>query len=148
MAAFTDREFDVVGVDVGGRLLRAAVDEVEGGRFVRGDMRTLPCADGAFDGLWRSASLLHLARKDVPATLEEFGRVLTADGALFVSVLARDSNPAGAVESADGRQFTLRREEALLARLEGAGFESAWVSDQDDWHALVAVRGGAGGLRE
>ena len=58
-------------------------------------MRTLPFADGAFDGLWSSASLLHLAREDVPATLEEFGRVLVPDGALFVSVLARESNPRG-----------------------------------------------------
>lgn len=139
-AVFVDRGVDVVGLDRSEGLLRAAAADVPDAGYARGDMRRLPVADGAVDGVWSSASLLHLARSDVPRTLEEFARVLGDGGVLFVSVMAREANQVDAVESADGRQFTFWRKSELIAALDAAGFGVRWDSDQSDWHALVAVR--------
>lgn len=139
-AVFADREFETVGLDLSESLVRAANDEVAAAGFVRGDMRTLPFGTGAFEGLWSSASFLHLARADAPGALAEFARVLGEDGTLFLSVMAREMNDVDAVETADGRQFTFWRKPELVSALDAAGFEVVWDSGQSDWHALVAVR--------
>ena len=133
-------DLDVVGLDVSESLLRAAADHAPRARFVRGDMRSLPFERDSVEGLWSAAALLHLARDDAPGTLAEFARVLVPDGALFLSVMAREVNDIDAVETEDGRRFTFWRKDALVAHLTDVGFEVAWDSDQTDWHALVAVR--------
>jgi SAM-dependent methyltransferase len=140
VAAYAERGFDVVGVDISERLLRAACDDVPDARFARGDMRALPFGDTAFDGLWSAASFLHLARADAPDTLGEFGRVLADDGVLFLSVLAAEPHDADAVETEDGRRFTLWSKPRLESHLADAGFEVVWDGQQTDWHAVVAVR--------
>lgn len=50
------------------------------------DMRRLPLPTACADGLWVCASLLHIPRQDVPATLAEFARVLKPGGILLTSV--------------------------------------------------------------
>jgi SAM-dependent methyltransferase len=50
-----------------------------------GDLRALPVRDGALDGLWSSAALLHVPRPEVPATLRGWRRVLRAGGVLGLS---------------------------------------------------------------
>lgn len=140
VVAFAERGLAVVGVDLSESLLRAGVEAAPTAGFVRGDMRRLPVADAAFDGLWSSASLLHLARSEAPAAIAEFARVLDDDGALFVSVMAREPRDVDAVETEDGRRFAFWRKPALRERLADAGFEVTWDSGQTEWHAVVAVR--------
>lgn len=84
-AAFADRDLDVIGVDVTRAFVAAARDDVPG-TFCRGDARSLPFADGAFDGVWSSATLHHLPRDEVTTALAECRRVLAPDGVLFCSV--------------------------------------------------------------
>jgi ubiquinone/menaquinone biosynthesis C-methylase UbiE len=50
------------------------------------DMRKLAFSCDSFDGLWACASLLHLPMRDIPSTLDEFHRVLTNKGTLYISV--------------------------------------------------------------
>lgn len=137
---FAERGFETVGFDISESLLRAASDHVPTARFVRGDMRSLPFDAETFDGLWSSASFLHIARGDASATLDEFARVLRDDGVLFLSVLAAEPHDSDAVETEDGRRFTFWEKAALDDALSDAGFEVAWDSGQSDWHALVALR--------
>lgn len=54
--------------------------------FVQADMRSLPLAAGAADGLWASASLLHLPPAEGKAALRGFYRVLRSGGVLYLSV--------------------------------------------------------------
>jgi ubiquinone/menaquinone biosynthesis C-methylase UbiE len=88
-AVFTDRNLEVVGVDVAQSFLTAASEDVDAS-FCRGDARQLPVADGAVDGVWACASLHHVPRADLPAALAECRRVLAPDGALFCSVKRGD----------------------------------------------------------
>ena len=53
--------------------------------FVQVDMRQLPVGE-CVDGLWVNASLLHIPRNEVLATMQEFYRVLHSDGILLLAV--------------------------------------------------------------
>jgi ubiquinone/menaquinone biosynthesis C-methylase UbiE len=50
------------------------------------DMRHLPAHSGVFDGLWVCASFLHIPKRDGPAVLQEFRRVLRPGGLLYLAV--------------------------------------------------------------
>jgi len=49
---------------------------------VGGDLRRLPVADESLDGIWSCASLLHVPRNEVPATLRSWRAALRPEGAL------------------------------------------------------------------
>jgi SAM-dependent methyltransferase len=79
----------------------------------------------AFDGVWASASLLHVARADLPDT---FGRIVAA---LRPGGVAYASFKLGEAErEVEGRRFTDMTEGSLRALMEGAGLAIAdlWVS--------------------
>lgn len=52
--------------------------------LARWDLRRLPFADDAFDGVWASAALQHLPRREIRAAMTELRRV-HARGPIFVS---------------------------------------------------------------
>ena len=84
-AAFADAGLDVTGVDVTQSFLAAADEHVDAA-FTRGDMRHLPFATGAFDGVWSCAAVHHVPKRETATVLAEFARVLCEDGVLFCSV--------------------------------------------------------------
>lgn len=57
-----------------------------GGTFVQADMRRLPLGTGTADGLWVSASLLHLPKAEAEAALQGFYRVLRPGGIMYLSL--------------------------------------------------------------
>lgn len=139
-AAFAEAGLDVVGLDITAPFLRTARREAPAASFLRGDMRRLPFTAGSIDGLWSSASFLHLPRSAAPDTLAAFARVLADDGALLLSVMAREPRGVGAAELPDGRRFTFWQKDALLDHLHDAGFRTNLLSEEPEWHAVLAVR--------
>jgi len=139
-AAFSESGFDVIGLDITAPFLRTARSEAPAASFLCGDMRRLPFATGSVDGLWSSAAFLHLPRSAASDTLAEFARVLADDGALLLSVMAREPKGVGAVELNDGRRFTFWSEDALLNHLHDAGFRTEQLSEVPEWHAVLALR--------
>jgi ubiquinone/menaquinone biosynthesis C-methylase UbiE len=137
---FADAGFEPVGLDVTRPFLREARDDVPGGHFVQGDMRHLPVPDRAVDGIWCSAAFLHVPRSDAASTLRAFGRVLSSGCPLLLSAKARETRDGDAIQSTDGRRFTLRREDPLRRRLADAGFEPEQLSEEPDWHTFLAIR--------
>ena len=81
------------------------------------DMRAIPFRATAFDGVWASASLLHLPRSDLVSALSEVRRVLKAGGLLFASV----KTGVGDFFDADGRFFTFYESHDWEKRLTAAG---------------------------
>lgn len=73
--------------------------------------------EAAFDGIWACASLLHVPRADLPATLRRLKRALAPDGAWFMSF------KYGAEEEreANGRRFTDLDESGAVALIGEAG---------------------------
>jgi SAM-dependent methyltransferase len=70
-------------------MLRSGAREFPAVR-VRGDSRRLPFAAASFDGVWASASLLHLTAQEAQRALREAARVLRTDGLLFVTLKQGD----------------------------------------------------------
>ncbi|WP_312910698.1 class I SAM-dependent methyltransferase [Natronosalvus caseinilyticus] len=133
-AALEARGYDAVGLDPTESFLRAATAAVPSASFLRGDMRALPVATGAVDGLWACASFLHVPRADAPATLREFRRVLDADAVLYLSV----KRPDLAARDGSDRHFEPYRSAEIRDLLEAAGFERVTVTELDGWVSAIA----------
>lgn len=124
---------EVIGLDITASFLRAA-NERELGPLVRGDMRRLPVRSGCVDGIWSSASFLHVPRADASATLREFARVLKYGGVAFCSVKRRQNG------SPDGRHFTYYQPAEFRSMVVDAGFDVAQQRTTDYWVSILAHR--------
>jgi ubiquinone/menaquinone biosynthesis C-methylase UbiE len=113
----------VVGVDLSRQMLRLARRSVRGG-LAQMDAAHLGFADGAFDGVWCDAVLLHFARAQVPALLAEIHRVLEPEGLLFVSVQEGQGEgwEASRYDPAVSRFLARYRLNEMAALLRAAGF--------------------------
>ena len=89
LAWLTQQGVEVVGVDRSTGMLAQARQHATGG-LVQVDMRSLPFEDGAYGGVWCSASLLHLPKRDAPGALAEMHRVLVPDGPLLLGIQEGD----------------------------------------------------------
>ncbi|HTJ69315.1 MAG TPA: class I SAM-dependent methyltransferase [Actinospica sp.] len=119
---------------------------------VRADLRVLPLRDGALDGLWCIAVLLHLPREAVPAALAEFHRVLRPGGRAVISIAEGDGEgwepyPHQPDEDSGGgpieRYFVYHSRDAFTGLLAAAGFEILWTacaSTHRDWLSLHVRR--------
>jgi ubiquinone/menaquinone biosynthesis C-methylase UbiE len=133
-ATFADRGYEVTGFDLTAAFLQRATETVDA-PFVRGDMRALPFQSNAFDGVWASASLLHVPRGDVPGTLREFRRVLDAPGTL-VATLKRDGTDR---HSDDDRYFERYTPDEIRALARDADYDDVTVETSTDrWLELTA----------
>lgn len=95
------------------------------------DDLTDPGRAAAYDAVWASACLLHVARTDLPVVLRRLAAVTRAGGCLHASLKEGD----GEVWSTHGhvsdpRHFVLWREQPLREALEGAG----WAVEEIDRH--------------
>ena len=115
---------------------------------VRGDLRWPPFADGVFEGVWSAASLLHVPREQVPATLREWRRVTRPGGGLALSTATggadgwEDSPYDTEGGRAAPRWFVFHEEAALSALLAEAGWRvtsaTVWAGRRD-WLRIRAV---------
>jgi ubiquinone/menaquinone biosynthesis C-methylase UbiE len=76
----------VVGLDIVPEFLATARRRYPCEGYVRGTLTRLPFAAQSFDGLWASASFLHLSPDDALSALGEAARVLKPGGLLYTSV--------------------------------------------------------------
>src|SRR5439155_26160641 len=97
------------------------------------DMRCLPIASESADGLWVSASFLHVPRADAPATLREFRRVLKAHGTMLIVVKRGEGEAYRHNLGNMPRYFIFWREQEFDAMLRESGFDisAAWTDSPD-----------------
>lgn len=78
------KKYDAVGIDPSlGAVMaarRVATQRGESCRFVVGDARHLPFADGRFDDVYSYSVIQHFSKSDAAAAVGEMGRVLRARG--------------------------------------------------------------------
>ena len=115
MIAFRDAGFDVSGIDASAELCRIASEKtgipVKQVRFeeLKGEEE--------YDGIWACASLLHVARTDLPDVLKRLHKLLKADGILYASFKYGTQD-----RIKDGRYFCDFTEESCRSLMEQAGF--------------------------
>jgi SAM-dependent methyltransferase len=81
----TARGVRAVGVDLSPNALSIARRRSAGSGFVAADMRRLPVRTGSCAGIVAFYSLHHLARKEVPAGLDELRRVAAPGATLLIA---------------------------------------------------------------
>jgi hypothetical protein len=106
-----------------------------------------PDAPGtAYDGVWADASLLHVARDDLPTVLARLAGATRPGGALFVSVKEGDGEDWSTHGNVTApRFFTFWRDESLRSVAEAAGWSVREVlrsegRDGEPWLEVMATR--------
>lgn len=128
-ALLRERGLRVVGLDRSYAMVQLGHERYPG-PYVQGDLLNLPFARGALRGIWASATLLHLPRREFAPALCEFARALAPGGLLYLSLKEGEGEQwrADACGQEAPRFLTYWQPEALDAALEGAGFAAiaAW----------------------
>ena len=105
------------------RLLRAAGHDADVVDPLTDDLSD-PARDAPYDGVWASASLLHVRREDLPDVLTRLAAVTRPDGVLHLAVKEGDGARFSTHGSVAGpRHFTFWREEPLRQVLGDAGWD-------------------------
>ena len=105
-----------------------------------------PERDAPYDGVWASASLLHVRREDLPTVLANLAGVTGAGGALHLAVKEGDGARFSVHGNVPGpRHFTFWREPGLRAVLADAGWDVRAVRRnvglrEETWLDVLAVR--------
>lgn len=121
---FAGQGLHVTGVDLTPRFAQIAQAYVPEARFALADMRRLPFAPAAFDGLWVCASLLHLPRQEAPAALAGFRQLLRPGGVIYIGVQQGEGEGLVAARGLGGweRFFSYYDAPGLRTLLLEAGF--------------------------
>ena len=138
--------FRVVGLDLSLPLLLYARNRSPRVSLVQADIRNLPHIAGAFDGIWAAASLIHLPKPSVHASLRCLAGLVTPGGILAATFI--HGRGAGIVHSdwIPDRFISRWHKDELAAAIGRTGWkvvELKTVSDQERkgrWLNLIARR--------
>jgi SAM-dependent methyltransferase len=126
-AYLAERGHTVTGVDQSPEMLALAREKVPGGRFLPGDLLSLPLDDGSVDAAVCALALVHVA--DVGSAIAELARVVRPGGRIVIT----DVHPVlvmlgwqAQFPTADGRGF-MRLHPHLVSDYLGAALDAGLV---------------------
>lgn len=104
------------------------------GLVIAADMRRLPLREKSLDGIWASASFLHVPKRDAAGTLRHVRSVLKDRGVLAL-VVKEGAGEELRTRNGNDRFFAFYREDELAELVTSAGFSiiDFWT-EQDDVH--------------
>ncbi|MBQ8814597.1 MAG: methyltransferase domain-containing protein [Lachnospiraceae bacterium] len=112
---FMERGYEVEAFDASVELCKLATKTI--GKEVRCMRFEELNVDSEFDGIWASASLLHVSKADLPDVLQKMRRALISDGVLYASF-----KYGSAERVKDSRFFNDYTEDEVQEVFEKAGF--------------------------
>jgi len=83
---FSDFGLEVIGIDAVDVFISEAKRFVPKAKFYEMDLQDLDFPENYFDAIWANAVLLHFPRKNAPAILKGFKKVLKKGGKIHISV--------------------------------------------------------------
>lgn len=83
---FSDKGFDVVGIDFSSQMIELAKKTAPKAKFVVMDLHKLDFPPNSFDGIWASACFLHISKRHLLAILSTLATLLVPGGILYFSV--------------------------------------------------------------
>jgi len=83
---FTNNGFDTTGIDLSENMIKKAKSFSPSSKFYVMDMQNLDFDNQSFDGIWCSATLLHLNKDDAITALKEIKRVLKKSGIIYLNL--------------------------------------------------------------
>ena len=126
-------ELDPFGLDLSQAQLQMVRERLPSASVAKGTAIALPFRSGAFEGVWASASLPHLAREEAPRALSEVRRVLRDGGAFYASV--QRGSGEGWVRSDTVRTdlwYAFYEEDEWRNLLTAAGYTIRWFQASDE----------------
>lgn len=123
---FIDQGFCVVGVDFSSELLAIAKQRAPNAQFFQQNIEDLSLfSPECFDGIWANASLLHIAKKNLPAVLRQMNQLLKMDGQLFLSLKKGEGEGFESDHRFGGvpKFWAYYHEDEIVRLVKDAGFE-------------------------
>ena len=77
--------YAIFGLDISEKMIERAKKEAPKAKLKIGNLLKLDYNDDYFDGIWCSATLIHIAKKDACKALSEMNRVLKKEGVLHLT---------------------------------------------------------------
>jgi len=135
---FVDKGYTVTGINLSQELLQIAQANVPEATFLLMDMRDLSLPDHQFDGVWASASLLHLKKEDISVVLNNLYRVLKPGGVLYISVKEGNSEEIENDPRLGGgsRFFSYHTAQQMREYIENVGFHIIEINESESHNAL------------
>jgi SAM-dependent methyltransferase len=121
LLAFKEKGYDVLGFDAAEAMVRYVRDELKL-PVVQGTFEEMEFLE-EFDGIWASASLLHVPPQNLPDVFKRMWRALKQKGVLMVPL-----KEGKGVQKEGTRSFTYMREEALLPHLKDFILLDQWIN--------------------
>lgn len=121
---FIEQGFEVVGVDLGEKVIAKAKQVCPKAIFHVMDMCDLKFEDGSFDGIWFNAGLFAIEKKYNAQVLKKIHAILKKDSPLFISV--KEGQGEGFMLDKRynvEKYFALHTKDEIKNLLEQAGFE-------------------------
>lgn len=115
--------FNVVGIDLSEKFLEIAKKNSPKSTFKKMDLRKLEFPENHFDGVWASASIYHIPRKQARETLCNIYNVLKKGGVVYISLLRGSGQKFLEFDIGSGRFFVYYGKEEVEALLKECGFE-------------------------
>lgn len=121
----SSKGFDVVGIDLSKELIARAKELSLHIDFSVQDIRKTNFEDNSFDGIWSSATLLHLKDEDLEIALKELARILKPKGVLAITFKKGNGTKVivDKFSSDSERFYNFQTHESLLTKLEKAGLQ-------------------------
>jgi len=136
---FTNKGYKVIGVDLSEKMIEKAKSRVKNADFQVMDIRSLKFDDDHFDGVWASASFVHIPKKDILTGLQEVYRVLKKEGIFYISVKQGEGEVLIPDERYDGVEkfWSFFEKEEIENELKKAGFtiEESYIPKKRDLYA-------------
>ena len=116
---------EVVGYDISKEFINLAKKRYPKYKFTVKDMRSLKLPDNSINGIWASASFLHIPKSFALETLVRFNTMLLRGGLLYVSVMEGDFDDIRENETMQwpGRHFSDYTKTELIYLLTKANFK-------------------------
>lgn len=83
---FSDCGFDVSGIDLSEKMISIAKRKYSDIDFQVMDIENLDFKNNTFDGIWASASILHIEKEKIPHTLLRLSNILKDNGIIYISL--------------------------------------------------------------
>ncbi|TSC53463.1 MAG: type 11 methyltransferase [Parcubacteria group bacterium LiPW_39] len=148
---FIENGFNIIGIDLVEEFLREARKYVPQARFCKMDLLKMNFPKNYFDGIWASAVLLHIKRKDVFKALKGFCNVLKKGGKIFIGIkMGKGSSYSVDKLSNRKRLMVLFSENEIKELLRGVGLNIVYFKILPDdagrkdikWIRLIAEKPG------
>lgn len=124
----SDHGCKVISIDLSEGLLKVAKEIAPEVEFLKMDMRSMNFENDSFDGVWASASLLHIPKDEVRKVLSEIYRVIKPQSIFFVAVKQGEGetfviNEGEGNLSGARRFFAYYQKNEMIQLLENTGFK-------------------------